>query len=38
MLAAVLAFWWWQWQAPIGSAPVGDRSAAAARQQANDDD
>jgi len=28
MLAAVLAFWWWQWQAPIGGAPVGDRSAA----------
>ena len=38
MIAAVLAFWWWQWQAPIGSAPVGDRSAAAARQPAHDDD
>jgi cytochrome b len=28
MLAAVLAFWWWQWQAPIGGAPADDRSAA----------
>jgi cytochrome b len=38
MIAAVLAFWWWQWQSPIGGAPVSDRSAAAARHPANDDD
>ncbi len=33
MLAAVLAFWWWQWQAPIGAAPVDGRSAAAVEKQ-----
>jgi cytochrome b len=30
MIAAVLAFWWWQWQAPVG-APVEDRPGAAAQ-------
>lgn len=34
MAAAVLAFWWWQWQAPIGSAAVGDRSEAVAQPPA----
>jgi cytochrome b len=37
MLAAVLAFWWWQWQAPIGGAPV-DNGSAAATQKPHDDD
>lgn len=33
MVAAVLAFWWWQWQAPLGE-PAADRSAAAAASPA----
>jgi hypothetical protein len=28
MLAAVLAFWWWQWRSPIGGTPPDGRSAA----------
>lgn len=36
MLAAVLAFWWWQWQAPIGGAPLDERSAAAHEQRDDD--
>ena len=35
MFAAVLAFWWWQWRAPIGGEPAGDRSEAAAQQPAS---
>ncbi len=36
MLAAVLAFWWWQWQAPIGGAPQDGRPATAAQQRDDD--
>lgn len=36
MVAAVLAFWWGQWQAPIGAAPAGARSAATAHVPAKD--
>jgi cytochrome b len=38
MLAAVLAFWWWQWQAPIGGAPQDDPSASAVQKQRDNDD
>jgi cytochrome b len=31
MLAAVLAFWWWQWRAPIGAAPLDGGPAAVAK-------
>jgi cytochrome b len=31
MLAAVLSFWWWQWRAPVGGAPLDERAASAQR-------
>lgn len=31
MLAAVLAFWWWQWRAPVGGAPLDERASSAQR-------
>lgn len=31
MLAAVLSFWWWQWRAPVGGAPLDDRAASVQR-------
>lgn len=34
MLAAVLAFWWWQWRAPVDGAPRDDRAASVQRLEA----
>lgn len=31
MLAAVLTFWWWQWRAPVGGAPLDERAASVQR-------
>jgi len=37
MLAAVLSFWWWQWRAPVGGAPLDDRAASVQRLEAPQD-